>query len=370
MKLTKNPVFLHYFSKIMGILLFLLKYMYISLLLKMIYGFSWPAKIMASPFNHFVEPPHTGPSTKAYTCTYAYSGILTSDFNAFLLCSSPFTVKCLACLVIFSETEDKVEPAHVSLIFGFWHCFVLLVETEVAPAHLLCTTVSVSFGICFFLLGETEVEPAHSGLWPCFVESVLLAEIKVEPALQCSAMSVSFGFCFVRLLSTGTAVSWSFSPWHCSAPLDTPEVDPANLLGITVSWSFALRQVPVLHLALDELEVQPAHILGTAVFLSLGLWCHGLWRKQLSSKWASHTWTLLQWDNPGPVKSVLVVRTNCIHFCRRSSAFGNEKNLAGLLSEVLLQQATTHHRVIVVVIGNSSFLSRHTSSTTHKSQTK
>ena len=35
----------------MGILLFLLKYMYISLLLKMKYGFSWPAKIMASPFN-------------------------------------------------------------------------------------------------------------------------------------------------------------------------------------------------------------------------------------------------------------------------------------------------------------------------------
>ena len=35
----------------MGILLFVLKYMYISLLLKMINGFSWPAKIMASPFK-------------------------------------------------------------------------------------------------------------------------------------------------------------------------------------------------------------------------------------------------------------------------------------------------------------------------------
>ena len=51
MKLTKNTVFLHYFSKFMGILLFALKYMYISLLLKMVNGFSWPAKIMASPFN-------------------------------------------------------------------------------------------------------------------------------------------------------------------------------------------------------------------------------------------------------------------------------------------------------------------------------
>ena len=32
----------------MGILLFVLKYMFISLLLN---GFSWPAEIMASPFN-------------------------------------------------------------------------------------------------------------------------------------------------------------------------------------------------------------------------------------------------------------------------------------------------------------------------------
>ena len=35
----------------MGILLFVLKYMFIYLLLKMINGFSWPARIMASPFN-------------------------------------------------------------------------------------------------------------------------------------------------------------------------------------------------------------------------------------------------------------------------------------------------------------------------------
>ena len=49
MKLNKNPVFLHYFIKFMGILLFVLEYMYMSLLLKMINGFSWPGKIMASP---------------------------------------------------------------------------------------------------------------------------------------------------------------------------------------------------------------------------------------------------------------------------------------------------------------------------------
>ena len=40
MKVTKNPVFLHYFSKCMVILLFVLKYMCISLLLKMMKGFS------------------------------------------------------------------------------------------------------------------------------------------------------------------------------------------------------------------------------------------------------------------------------------------------------------------------------------------
>ena len=38
----------------MGILFFVLKYMYIFLLLKMINGFFWPAKIMASPFK-FIE---------------------------------------------------------------------------------------------------------------------------------------------------------------------------------------------------------------------------------------------------------------------------------------------------------------------------
>ena len=53
MKLTKNPVFLHYISKFMGILLFLLKFMYISLLLKMKYGFpdqqkSWPVPLSYS----------------------------------------------------------------------------------------------------------------------------------------------------------------------------------------------------------------------------------------------------------------------------------------------------------------------------------
>ena len=48
--LPKTSAF-HYFSKFMEILLFVLKYMYISLLLKMINGFFWPSKIMVSPFK-------------------------------------------------------------------------------------------------------------------------------------------------------------------------------------------------------------------------------------------------------------------------------------------------------------------------------
>ena len=60
MKLAKNSVFLYNFSKFTGILLFVLEYINISLLLKMINGFSWWAKIMASPFNEW---------SKQYFCT-------------------------------------------------------------------------------------------------------------------------------------------------------------------------------------------------------------------------------------------------------------------------------------------------------------
>ena len=50
MKLAK-AYFSSLFQQIYGDLLFVLKYMYISLLLKMINGFSCPAKIMVSPFK-------------------------------------------------------------------------------------------------------------------------------------------------------------------------------------------------------------------------------------------------------------------------------------------------------------------------------
>ena len=51
MKLAKTPVFIHNFSKFTGILLFVLKYIYFSLLLKMINWFPDQLKIMAIPFN-------------------------------------------------------------------------------------------------------------------------------------------------------------------------------------------------------------------------------------------------------------------------------------------------------------------------------
>ena len=66
MKLTKNPVFLHYFSKFMGILSFVLKYMFIFLLLKMINTFSWPAKIMASLVLSFSSLPTSINSSRAF----------------------------------------------------------------------------------------------------------------------------------------------------------------------------------------------------------------------------------------------------------------------------------------------------------------
>ena len=51
MKLTENHLFLYNFNKFTGILLFALKYIYISLLLKMFNGFPDQRKIMVSPFK-------------------------------------------------------------------------------------------------------------------------------------------------------------------------------------------------------------------------------------------------------------------------------------------------------------------------------
>ena len=52
MRLTKTSVFLHYFSKFWGILLFLLKYIYISMLLKITNEFSWQAKSWPVPLSN------------------------------------------------------------------------------------------------------------------------------------------------------------------------------------------------------------------------------------------------------------------------------------------------------------------------------
>ena len=84
MKLTKNSVFLHYFGKFMGILLFVLKYMFLSLLLKMINGFSWSANIMASPFNTKIGSFHAKTTTFQKSCQ-----VTPSDFaHIHTFCSS------------------------------------------------------------------------------------------------------------------------------------------------------------------------------------------------------------------------------------------------------------------------------------------
>ena len=63
----------------MGILLFVLEYMYISLLLKMINGFFWPGKIMASPFKDC----RMGPSDKVSLWYVAL--IINTRFRFFIL---------------------------------------------------------------------------------------------------------------------------------------------------------------------------------------------------------------------------------------------------------------------------------------------
>ena len=63
----------HNFSNFTEILLILLIYMYLSLLLKMINGFSRPEKIMASPFNFAwvqIDPPCAQTGVKSSFHTY------------------------------------------------------------------------------------------------------------------------------------------------------------------------------------------------------------------------------------------------------------------------------------------------------------
>ena len=76
MKLTKNLVFLHYFSKFMGILIFVLKYMYISLLLKMINGFpdqkkSWSVPLIMIQFYQNKDDRLVG-KEEIHKCTLWY----------------------------------------------------------------------------------------------------------------------------------------------------------------------------------------------------------------------------------------------------------------------------------------------------------
>ena len=89
----------------MGSLLFLLKYMYISLLLKMIYGFSWPAKIIASPFKQFIHCVRFDKNERAKNVTFG--------------CSLDNFIIILGCLVhvlvvLGKQTTDILNTAHQS----------------------------------------------------------------------------------------------------------------------------------------------------------------------------------------------------------------------------------------------------------------
>ena len=92
MKLAKNPVFLHNFSKFMGIFLFVLKYIYISLLLKMINGFSWLAEL-ASPYNIIQKVyHHVKVKMKIENCMKMHNSVYTPIWWACAMCGSPWKV--------------------------------------------------------------------------------------------------------------------------------------------------------------------------------------------------------------------------------------------------------------------------------------
>ena len=83
-KLAKNSVFFHTFSKFTGILLFVSKYTYISLLLKMINGFPDKQKTMVSPFKSHTYPycfSVSMPSLAFALCIIRWKGTLTVLFK-------------------------------------------------------------------------------------------------------------------------------------------------------------------------------------------------------------------------------------------------------------------------------------------------
>ena len=107
MKLTKNPAFLHYFNRFKGILLFVLEYMYISLLLKMINGFSWPGKIMASPFK--VPFAVTGHNSFVFIWEFHLRN-KTTVFIWEIMNFSRLLTLYLVCCILYSLSVPKINP--------------------------------------------------------------------------------------------------------------------------------------------------------------------------------------------------------------------------------------------------------------------
>ena len=151
MKLTKHPVFLHYFSKFMGILLFVLKYMHISLLLKMINGFSWPAKIMASPFNFIAAPqcshsavtPQTLHSDWGVTAEWLHCGAAMQS-----LCSdTSITVQCGNTMLVWNKVhsyEHCILALHCIADIVITFCCAVLRHHSAHTLQLLCSECSAA----------------------------------------------------------------------------------------------------------------------------------------------------------------------------------------------------------------------------------
>ena len=144
MNLTKNLVFLHYFSKFKGILLFVLEYMYISLLLKIINGVSWPGKIMASPFNlSKSEAIHIGGLKGVGFCPFEEAGLRWRT-NTLKILGINFSLNELNFIPKFHQIEQTLNCSwrhrNLSLLGK-----VTVIKSCFFPASLL-------FFLCFVLI--------------------------------------------------------------------------------------------------------------------------------------------------------------------------------------------------------------------------
>ena len=133
MKLAKTSIFLLHFNKFMEILLFVLKFMYISLLPKIINGFSWPAKIMVSPSKLYHE--WLSSSTK-------------KQFSQLFCLQSPI------CPRLWNSTGNQIFSCSYMYILvklrgkTKWHIYILGTQKVQPRLTLVFPTICVIHSIC------------------------------------------------------------------------------------------------------------------------------------------------------------------------------------------------------------------------------